>query len=105
MTIATNIAEYTSYESGDITSTILAATRLLAKIDLSDDESIEIGAVWLLERLLMDRKARSDSTIIVPSMKDFYKFMKGIISVEKDEVLIVHKFTSPSRRNKAKWFS
>jgi len=106
MTIATDIQQYTSYNTTDISNAVTASTRLCAALNIDDDTSIEKGAIWLLERQTLERKARSDDSVVVPKMAEFDKYIMSLTFEDQDEATIVAKYTSPHFRDSSKsWYN
>ena len=99
MTLATEIASVTSYNSTDISNAVTEATLYCAMHDETNDEIIKSAAIWLLDRLQKDRQAQSNPAITVPSIRDLHEFIESIKGQEVDtSTRLVAKYKSPTQK-------
>ena len=87
MTIATEIATITSYDTvSDIPNAVTEATSFCLLHDTDHDEVIKSAALWLLNRMVLERQSIGDPTVIVPDISLLHDLIESLIPDRKSVV-------------------
>lgn len=102
MTIATEIATITDYNSTDISNAVTEATSFCAMHDVTDDEIIKSAAIWLLERQTEERQHYADPTVTIREFMGIHDLIERLKGKEVDtSVALFTSYKSPNQKNKS----